>query len=98
MKILIPALIDRIKDEDIRGFLFRCYNTFKMVIIPMILLYVADDLILALEKEQYHEILSLQFWFSSIMATLVSLILAMLTGIDKGVRDLYGKYEKKHKK
>jgi len=86
MKILIPALIDRIEDEDIKAFVFRFYNTLKMVVIPLVLLYVVDDINIAVQSGELSSLFSFQFWASTIFGALVAVFLSLLVGTEKVFR------------
>ena len=88
MKILIPALIDRIEDEDIKAFAFRFYNTLKMVVIPLVLLYVVEDINIAVQSGDFSSLFSLEFWPSTVFGALVAVFLSLLTGTEKVIRKI----------
>ena len=88
MKILIPALIDKIEDEDIRDFVFRFYNTIKMVILPVVMLYVVEDINIAVQSGDFSSLFSFEFWASTVFGALVAVFLSLLTGTEKVIRKI----------
>jgi hypothetical protein len=74
-------LFEKIKDEQLKSFAYRVWNTFKSVILPIVLPLVAiqlennpNDLSCLLEGE---------FWTSVAYAVVVALIGGAIAGLDK---------------
>jgi len=78
---MIVSLLNSIKNVELKAFLFRVYNTFKSVILPIILSMVLiqlqnhpGDVSCLLEKD---------FWFNMLYAVIVALVGGAIAGLDK---------------
>jgi hypothetical protein len=78
---MIVALLNKIQNEVVRAFGFRVYNTFKSVILPIVLSLI----ILELEKTpgDLSCLVSGEFWYKILYAVIVALIGGAVAGLDK---------------
>lgn len=81
---MIPKLLERIKSPELKAFMFRMYNTFKSVILPIVLPLVLlelqnnpDDLSCLLQGE---------FWYKILYAVVIALVGGAVAGLDKITR------------
>lgn len=78
---MIVALLNKIQDEVLKAFAFRVYNTFKSVILPIVLSLI----VLELEKTpgDLSILVSGEFWYKILYAVIVALIGGAVAGLDK---------------
>jgi len=75
------ALFEKIKNEQWKSFAYRVWNTFKSVLLPIIL-----PLALAQLKESPNDIsclLEVEFWEGILYAVVIALIGGAIAGLDK---------------
>jgi hypothetical protein len=78
---MIVALLNRIKDEVWRAFAFRVYNTFKSVILPLVLSLTLMEL--ENNPGDLSCLLSGEFWSKIAYAVVVAVIGGAVAGLDK---------------
>jgi len=81
---MISFLFDKIKSDKLRSFAYRTWNTFKSVIVPIVLPLVLIEL-----ENNPGEIVCLlsgSFWLKVAYAVVVALVGGALAGIDKVAR------------
>ena len=81
--MLVP-LLDQIKNPILKSFAFRTYNTFKSVILPIVL-----PLVLIQLQNNPNDITCLlrgEFWLTILYAVVVALVGASVAGLDKVTR------------
>ncbi len=76
----MKKLLDSIQDEYTRAYVWRAYNTFKSVIIPILLpiLYINLQ-----EVESYEVIYQKEFWMMVGYSSLLALMGGAIAGFDK---------------
>jgi len=81
---MLKQKLDSIKDPYIRAFVWRVYNTFKTVILPLILPLILIEVQGALnEAGDLSPLLCTEFWASVLFVVILALIGALLAGFDK---------------
>ncbi len=81
---MLVSLIEKIADPKLKAFVFRTYNVFKVVILPVVIGMLLEDL-----KENPGELnglLDLHLWEEIGYAVIITLLGSGLAGLDKLTR------------
>ena len=81
---MLKQKLDSIKDPYIRAFVWRVYNTFKTVILPLILPLILIEVQAVLQDAgDLSPLFCSEFWASLLFVVILTLIGAALAGFDK---------------
>lgn len=81
---MFVALLEKIKSPEWKAFAFRMYNTFKTIVLPIVLSMVYLEL--QNNPDDIACLLSGVFWLKVAYAVIVAVIGSALAGIDKITR------------
>ena len=82
--MFLVSLIEGVKNEQLKSFLFRVYNTFKSVILPIVIPLVFIEL--QNNPDNVSCLLEGSFWMKVLYAVVVALVGSALAGLDKLTR------------
>lgn len=81
---MIVALLEKIKNPEWKAFAFRIYNTFKSMIVPLVLSMVLIEL--QNNPDDLSCLLRGEFWYKIGYAVIVALVGGAIAGLDKVTR------------
>lgn len=81
---MLKQKLDSIKDPYARAFSWRVYNTFKTVILPLVLPLILLEVQAALQEAgDFSPLFCADFWASVLFIIILALIGSALAGYDK---------------
>ena len=80
MSNLIVAEIEKIKNPLLRAFMFRFYNTFKSVVLPIVLGVILYEL---KEHGNFEGLMEEKVWVEVLFTIVLTLVGSAVAGLDK---------------